>query len=172
MIARQCINLYELQINKQPEKAVKSSKYEFTTNRERKDPSLLNAVLPADYKTTIEKLEKKLVALMHEENKKIHFKIEELERFNQDNDHYKKVEERLLKELEEKNITIKKLHEDLLDLKESSEKKSETITMQKKNLDQKKESLNRIEPISSLSTARINAETLEQLDKQIKKDID
>lgn len=161
------MNLHELQINKQPVKAVKSSKYEFTTNRQKKDPSLQSMLV--GYKTTIEKLENKLVALIHEENKQVHVKIEKLEKISQDHNRSKQVEERLLKELEEKNSTLKKLRQDLLDLKVRSDKQNETITMQKKCLDQKKESIDRIEPITTLNKTTINAETLEQLDKQIKK---
>lgn len=122
-------------------------KKEFTTNRNsesvRVDQSLQNML--DDYKTTFKKLENTLVDLIQEENKQIYYKIEQLEKVIQDNDQAKKVEERLLKELEGKSITIRELRQDLLDLKMKNE------------------------PVNSLNSPVINTETLEQLDNQIKK---
>lgn len=128
-------------------------KKEFINNRQseiEREDSALQHILD-DYKTTIEKLENKLVNLIQEENKQVYYKIEQLERINQGNNQTKKVEERLVKELEEKNNMIEQLRQDLLDLKI------------------KNKSLEKNELITSLNATAISTETLEQLDNQIKK---
>ena len=145
-------NVQLMHDKKELSKELSALKKQFATSpkseREQEESSLRNMLV--DYKIAIEKLEEKLVGFIHEENKQVHIKKEELEKINQDNNQSRKVEERLVKDLEEKDVTIRKLRQDLSDLKRKSDEQSV--------------SLDKVGPISTLNT-----ETLEQLENQIKK---
>lgn len=145
-------NVQLMQDKKELSKELSALKSQFATSqiseREQEESSLRNML--EDYKLAIEKLEKKLVGFIHEENKQVQIKKEELEKINQNNNESRKVEERLVMDLEEKDMTIRKLRQDLLDLKRKS--------------DVQRESSQKVGPISLLNT-----ETLEQLENQIKR---
>ena len=145
-------NVQLMQDKKELSKELFALKSQFATSqiseREQEESSLRNML--EDYKLAIEKLEKKLVGFIHEENKQVQIKKEELEKINQNNNESRKVEERLVMDLEEKDMTIRKLRQDLLDLKRKS--------------DVQRESSQKVGPISLLNT-----ETLEQLENQIKR---
>lgn len=145
-------NVQLMQDKKELSKELSALKSQFATSqiseREQEESSLRNML--EDYKLAIEKLEKKIVGFIHEENKQVQIKKEELEKINQNNNESRKVEERLVMDLEEKDMTIRKLRQDLLDLKKKS--------------DEQRESSQKVGPISLLNT-----ETLEQLENQIKR---
>jgi chromosome segregation ATPase len=76
--------------------------------------------------------------------------------------------QRLLIELEEKNKAIGKLQHEIADLKEQNEKHSDAIAVVEKKLNQKNESREGPDSLSSISTPIIDSEELIQLDHQIK----
>ena len=119
-------------------------------------------------KTTIARLENKLVDLIQEENKQVHSQLEKLDIANKERIQTEKVRQRLLIELEEKNNTIGKLQHEIADLKEQNEKHSEAFTRLEKSLNQKNDSQAGIDSFSSTTTPTIDTETLIQLDHQIK----
>ena len=119
-------------------------------------------------KTTIERLENKLVDFIQEENKQVHSHLEKLDIANKERTQAEKVRQRLQIELEEKTNTIGKLQHEISNLKERNDKHTEAFAILEKKLEQKNNSQVSIDLIPSNSTHTIDNETLMQLDNQIK----
>ncbi|WP_186673261.1 hypothetical protein [Sporosarcina sp. BP05] len=119
-------------------------------------------------KTTIARLENKLVDLIQEENKQVHSQLKKLDIANKERIQTEKVRQRLLIELEEKNNTIGELQHQIADLKEQNEKHSEVFTRLEKSLNQNNDSQAGRDSFTSTTTPTIDTETLIQLDHQIK----
>jgi len=119
-------------------------------------------------KTTIERLENKLVDFIQKENKQVHSHLEKLDIVNKERAESEKVRQRLQIELEEKTNTIGKLQHEISNLKEQNDKQTEAFAILEKKLEQKNNSQVSIDLIPSNSTHTIDNETLMQLDNQIK----
>jgi len=119
-------------------------------------------------KTTIERLENKLVDFIQKENKQVHSHLEKLDIVNKERAESEKVRQRLQIELEEKTNTIGKLQHEISNLKERNDKHTEAFAILEKKLEQKNNSQVSIDLIPSNSTHTIDNETLMQLDNQIK----
>jgi chromosome segregation ATPase len=142
--------------NKQFTEAIQNLKDGLDTNQHNdKQNFSLNSKI-AEYKTTIEQLEYKLVDLIQNTNKQLYSKLEKLDMTNQERKHSKKVNQHLLKEIIVKNKTIRKLQLELSDVKEQHKQLLIENSLRQKN-------------VISTSTPTIEAETLLQLDHQIKK---
>jgi len=119
----------------------------------------------AEYKTTIEQHDNKLVELFQEANKKVYLKIEKLDISINDRIQYEEDRQYMIKELEEKDKALEKIQHEIMDLTEQNEKHKDDITRLEKTLSEKNDGIGLF---SSSSTPTIDSDMLLQLENQIK----
>lgn len=117
----------------------------------------------AEYKTTIEQLENKLVHLIQESNTQVQSRIEKLDITTQKRIESEKVQQHLLKEIEEKSSIIRRLQSEVSVLQKQNKK-----IVANKSGNRKNSISTDIGSYDLTNLVAIDAETLLQLDRQIK----
>lgn len=118
----------------------------------------------AEYKSTIEQLEYRIVDHMQDANKHLQSKIDKLAMTNLQYKQSDKVKQHLIKELAKKQHTIEKLQQELAGTKAQHEHDKLALEMSQKN-----EHPTTSDSSPAMTTSTIDIETLNQLDQQIKK---
>ena len=81
----------------------------------------------ADYKSTIEQIETRLVEFIQKSANRVHTQIEDLTIMKEERLHFEETRQRLLKEIEGKNNLIEKLQQEIIDVKEQKKVHNATI---------------------------------------------
>ncbi|QBP40081.1 coiled-coil domain-containing protein [Paenisporosarcina antarctica] len=157
------------QMNKQLTEVIKTLKDGLNSDKYRNKKQdrqvlSLNQKL-AEYKTTIEQHDSKLVELFQEANKKVYLKIEKLDISINDRIQSEEDRQYMIKEMEEKEKALEKLQHEIMNLTEQNEKYKDAITRLEKSLSEKNDGIGLF---SSSSTPTIDSDMLLQLENQIK----
>ncbi|SES30825.1 hypothetical protein [Psychrobacillus sp. OK032] len=157
------------QMNKQLTEVIKVLKDGFNIDKYRtqkydKQVSSLHQKI-AEYKPTVEQLEYNLVHLVEDANKQVYAKIEQLDTTFKDYTQSQNEKQQLMNEIERKDITIEKLQQELLNLKEHIEKEQNEKEFNQKRVIQ---AVTDEDFLSSTSISTTSPETFVQLEHQIK----